>query len=42
MTAPLVVFAIGNPSRGDDAIGPVLCGELAKWLENEGLAERVT
>mgnify|MGYP000876579915 CR=1 FL=1 len=41
MTAPLVVFAVGNPSRGDDAIGPVICGRLAKWLENEGLAERV-
>jgi hydrogenase maturation protease len=41
VTAPLVVFAVGNPSRGDDAIGPVLCGRLADWLENEGLADRV-
>ena len=41
MTAPLVVFAVGNPSRGDDAIGPVICGRLAKWLENEGLADQV-
>ena len=41
MTAPVVVFAVGNPSRGDDAIGPVICGRLAKWLENEGLTERV-
>jgi hydrogenase maturation protease len=41
VTAPVVVFAVGNPSRGDDAIGPVICGRLAKWLENEGLAERV-
>ena len=41
MTAPLVVFAVGNPSRGDDAIGPVICGRLAEWLENEKLAERV-
>ena len=41
MTAPLVVFAVGNPSRGDDAIGPVICGRLAKWLENEKLSERV-
>ena len=41
MSAPLVVFAVGNPSRGDDAIGPVLCGRLAKWLENEKLTERV-
>lgn len=40
MTAPVVVFAIGNPSRGDDALGPACCGRLEKWLENEGLAER--
>lgn len=41
MTAPVVVFAVGNPSRGDDAIGPVICGRLEKWLENEGLADKV-
>jgi hydrogenase maturation protease len=41
VTAPLVVFSIGNPSRGDDAIGPVICGRLAKWLENENLADQV-
>jgi hydrogenase maturation protease len=40
MMAPVVVFAVGNPSRGDDAIGPVLCGRLEKWLENEGLADQ--
>lgn len=33
MTAPVVVFAVGNPSRGDDAIGP----SLAQRLEAEGL-----
>jgi len=41
MTAPVVVFAVGNPSRGDDAIGPELCSRLEMWLENEGLADRV-
>ena len=41
MSAPVVVFAVGNPSRGDDAIGPELCGRLAEWLENEKLADRV-
>lgn len=41
MTAPVVVFAVGNPSRGDDAIGPILCGQLEKWLENSGLANDV-
>ena len=35
---PVVVFAIGNPSRGDDAIGPLLCARLAAWLEAAGLA----
>jgi hydrogenase maturation protease len=41
MTASVVVFAVGNPSRGDDAIGPILCGQLEKWLENSGLAGEV-
>jgi hydrogenase maturation protease len=41
MSAPVVVFAVGNPSRGDDAIGPELCGRLEKWLEIEGLADQV-
>lgn len=36
--APVVVIAIGNPSRGDDAIGPLLHGRLEQWLENAGLA----
>ena len=41
MSAPVVVFAVGNPSRGDDAIGPELCGRLEKWLKNEGLEDQV-
>ncbi len=36
--APFVVLACGNPSRGDDAIGPLLLARLATWLEAEGLA----
>lgn len=28
MNAPLVVFGIGNPSRGDDALGPLLLQRL--------------
>jgi len=40
MSAPVVIFAVGNPSRGDDAIGPELCGRLGKWLEIEGLADQ--
>src|SRR5574343_1135676 len=41
MTAPIVIIAIGNPSRGDDAIGPTVCGELEKWREMEKRAEDV-
>jgi hydrogenase maturation protease len=26
--APLLVLAVGNPSRGDDALGPALAGRL--------------
>jgi len=41
MTTSVVVFAVGNPSRGDDALGPELCGRLEKWLEIEPLATQV-
>ena len=40
MSAPVVIFAVGNPSRGDDAIGPEIHGQLEKWLEKEKLADR--
>jgi hydrogenase maturation protease len=30
LTAPLLVFAYGNPSRGDDALGPQLLDLLAE------------
>ncbi|OHC66253.1 MAG: Ni/Fe hydrogenase [Rhodocyclales bacterium RIFCSPLOWO2_02_FULL_63_24] len=29
MTAPLLVFGWGNPSRGDDALGPLLIERIA-------------
>lgn len=41
MRAPTVVFAVGNPSRGDDAIGPLLCERLAAWLAEQNLTEQV-
>lgn len=41
MRAPVVVFAVGNPSRGDDAIGPEVLGRLRAWLEQQGLAGQV-
>lgn len=40
MTAPFVVLACGNPSRGDDALGPLLLARLADWLQAEGFADR--
>ena len=36
MPAPVVVFAVGNRSRGDDALGPVLLERLAAALDAEG------
>ena len=30
MRAPVVVIAVGNPSRGDDAIGPALAARLER------------
>lgn len=40
MTAPVVIFAIGNPSRGDDALGPLLLDRLGGWLDQQGLADQ--
>jgi hydrogenase maturation protease len=41
MSASVVIFAVGNPSRGDDAIGPECYGRLEKLLKNEILAGSV-
>ncbi len=41
MTAPVVVFAVGNPSRGDDAIGPLLAARLEGFLAERGLSDTV-
>ena len=30
---PILVLAIGNPSRGDDALGPLLAERLMQWLQ---------
>ncbi len=32
LTAPLLIFAYGNPSRGDDALGPQLLDLLAEEI----------
>lgn len=37
MRAPVVVFAVGNPSRGDDALGPRLASRLVAELALLGL-----
>jgi hydrogenase maturation protease len=39
--APVVVFAVGNPDRGDDAIGPLLARRLGAWLGQAGLEQQV-
>jgi len=38
MVPPVLIFAIGNESRGDDAIAPLLLRRLASWLETENIA----
>ncbi len=35
MTAPILIFAIGNESRGDDALAPLLLRKLVARLETE-------
>lgn len=36
--APVLILACGNPSRGDDALGPRLLERLQAWLEEEDLS----
>ncbi len=40
MVAPNLVFAIGNPSRGDDALAPALLMRLQAWLESQSLSDQ--
>lgn len=39
MTTPVAIFAVGNASRGDDAVGPLLLARLRDWLEAQGIAD---
>lgn len=41
MVAPLLVFAYGNPSRGDDALGPVFAERAAALSAVAGLGHQV-
>ena len=34
-SAPVLIFGYGNPSRGDDALGPLLIERLEPWLLSE-------
>jgi len=36
VTLPILVVAVGNPSRGDDALGPLLAERLEAWLPAQG------
>ncbi|MCF8185438.1 MAG: hydrogenase maturation protease [Sulfuritalea sp.] len=40
MLAPFLIFAVGNESRGDDALGPLLLRELEFWLMASDLADQ--
>ena len=39
MPIPILFFAIGNESRGDDALAPLLLRGLEDWVEAAGLDE---
>lgn len=36
MLAPVLIFAVGNESRGDDGLGPLLLRELQAYLHANG------
>jgi hydrogenase maturation protease len=40
MVAPVLIFAVGNESRGDDALGPLLLRDLGTWLLSNGLSHQ--
>ena len=39
MSAPVAVLAVGNRSRGDDAVAPLLLDRLREWLARERLSQ---
>lgn len=41
MTAPILIFAVGNESRGDDALAPLLLRDLAGSAEAAGRVELI-
>lgn len=38
MAAPVLILGVGNISRGDDALAPLLCERLEAWLAAEGIS----
>lgn len=41
MTAPILLLAIGNESRGDDALAPLLVRDLEAWVKADGSAQQI-
>jgi hydrogenase maturation protease len=41
MTAPILIFAYGNPARGDDALGPLLADWAEDWAAGQGLEREI-
>ena len=41
MNAPLLIFAYGNPARGDDALGPLLAQQAERWIAEQNLGPQV-
>ncbi len=39
--APFLIIAVGNPSRGDDALAPLLLQKLREWVTRHGCEHRV-
>jgi hydrogenase maturation protease len=37
MSAPVLIFAIGNESRGDDGLAPLLLRKIERWLQTSGI-----
>ncbi len=37
MSAPVLIFAIGNESRGDDGLAPLLLRKIEQWLQTAGI-----
>ena len=38
---PLLLMAVGNESRGDDALGPLLARRVQEWLASTGMDSQV-